>query len=253
MHAIWGRGGVRGLLTVLPVVLTVVFPIVYYVAVSLLPEIPPSPAVKRLLWESVGSGAGSRQVWMAAFTTLICPALYLCVPVLCGVGTASCVFVSEKEERTMESLFLSAMNGRSIFNAKVTACVLLSVAISWVSFLIFSITVSIIDLLLSAPYFFSLEWLMIALLVTPALALFSVVFVSLILPRVRGVGEALQTMGYLILPFLLLYLAQLSGAFQVRAWLLVLIAVALAVLAVVLFNVSNRKFQAEDIVRRENS
>ena len=244
LRAILGSGGIRALLTILPVILVVVLPVVTYVVISLLPETEPPPALLAALPEN---GAGPRQWWMSAFTSLICPVLYLCVPICCAVGSASRAFVGEKEDRTLETLFLSAMSGRSIFHVKVTACVLLSVLISWISFLVFSITVSILDLLLGAPYFFNLEWLVAAALLTPALALFSVVFVSLLLPRAQGVGEALQTMGYLTLPLLALYLAQLAGALRVGPVTLVILSALLLAAAVALFNRSARRFQLERI------
>ena len=173
------------------------------------------------------------------------------VPIVCAVASASCAFVGEKENGTLETLFLTSVNTKSIFSAKVTACSLISVIISLVAFLIFSITVSVTDLLLSVPYFFNLEWLVTVVLLMPALALFSVTFVSLVLSRVYSVGESLQTMGYLILPFILLYLAQFTGAFQINVLLLIGLAILLAVLSIILFNISSRKFQADFLLTKE--
>ena len=57
---------------------------------------------------------------MAAFTTLLCPMLFLCVPVICSVTVAAQVFVREKEGGTLETLMLSSMDARSLLHAKVT-------------------------------------------------------------------------------------------------------------------------------------
>ncbi len=235
---------------VLPVVLLVVVPLTYFVAINLLPVPQPVqfPETIREMLPADSVQRGYRQFWMDAFTTLLCPALYLCVPIICSVASASCAFVGEKEKGTLETVWLSPMTGRSIFNAKLIACSLISVVISLISFVLFSITVSVADIMLSAPYFFNFEWLATVLLLTPSLSLFSVIFVSLVLPRVHSVGESLQTIGYLILPFILLYLIQFTGAFRITLLFLVCLCGALLVLSVILFNVSSRNFQAEKLL-----
>ncbi len=255
LSAIWNRKGIRALLMAMPVALTVIVPLVYFVVISLLPEGEKGqlPKTIQILLSAENADYGHRQFWMNAFTTLMCPVLFLCVPIVCSVASASCAFVSERENGTLETLFLSSMNAKSVFNAKITACTLISVIISLISFVLFAITVSIADLMLSAPYFFSLEWLVTAVLLMPSLALFSVVFVTLILPRVYSTGEALQTMGYLILPFVLLYLVQLTGVFQITFLFLIVLALVLMALSIVLFNLSARKFRAENLTARSKA
>ncbi len=236
-----------------PLILVAVVPVVYFAAISLLPaaENTAVPETISALLPGESAGHGYRQFWMDAFTTLLCPMLFLSVPIVCAVASASCVFIGEKENGTLESLFLSSLSRKSVFSAKITTCVLISVIISLISFVVFVITVSVADIMISAPYFFSLDWLITAVLLAPALSLFSVTFVSLVLPRVFSVGESLQTIGYLLLPFIVLYLVQLTGAFRIGALLLFALAVLFFVLGIVLFNVSARKFQAEKLLDRQ--
>ena len=107
---------------------------------------------------------------------LLCPMLFLCVPVICSVTVAAQVFVREKEGGTLETLMLSSMDARSLLHAKVTCCTLLSIAISAIAFVAFTITISVADVLMGAPFFLNLEWLVCLVLVMPMVALFSVVF-----------------------------------------------------------------------------
>ena len=246
LSALWRSKGTRALLMLLPVILVVVIPLVYSVAISFLPTADDLTLPKQIA--ALMSGVekyGPRRQWMAAFPTLLCPMLFLCVPIICSVLAASKVFVGEKEGHTLETLMLSAIDEKSILHAKVTCCTLLSVAISFVSFVAFTITISVAELLMGAPFFLNLEWIICLLLFVPVLALFSVVFVSWEFSRVHSSGEALQTMGYLMLPLLLLYLGQFTGAFRITVPLLLGIIVVLAVLSIVLFNVTSRRFQPE--------
>jgi len=88
------------------------------------------------------------------------------------------------------------------------------------------------------------------LFLMPALAFFSVIFVSLVISRVHSTGESLQTMGYLILPFVILFLVQFTGIIKINAVFLLILSVLLAVASVVMFNVSARRFYAERLLER---
>lgn len=197
---------------------------------------------------SVDFDGDVRAFWLDIFAQLVCPTLFLCVPIVCAVAAATCAFVSELKNGTLETLLLSSMNVKSVFNAKITACTLISVIISLISFVVFTITMSVADILLSAPFFFNLEWLVTALLLTPALALFSVVFVSLIMAKVHSTSESLQTMGYLILPYALLCIAQLAGVFRLGFLTLLGLSVILFGADIILFNVSAGRFNAETLL-----
>ena len=250
IQAIWGAPAIRTLLLSVPIIGAVLLPVAAYIAINLLPEATvPSQEVRALLSRQEGT---SKQIWMETVTKLLCPLFYLCIPAVCGVASAACSFAGEKEGHTLESLFLSALPSRSIYNAKVTACSLLSLLISWVSFTVFAITVSILELLLGAPFFLSLEWIIIALLITPALVFFAVVFVSLILTRVQGVQEVLQTSGYLLVPLTILYLLQFSGLFYIGPLPLLGLFVLLVSASIVIFNVSGAKFNAETLFTKES-
>ncbi len=249
LTALWGRKGARALLMLLPIFLMVVLPVVYFVAISLMPmaeggEIP--QGIAALLPESV-SKLEYHQVWIEAFTTLLCPMLFLCVPLLTGAVSSACAFIVEKEEGTLETLMLSSMDVKSIFNAKITCCTILSCFISLIAFVAFFFTVTVADLMSGAPFFMRIDWLILLFPLMPVLSLFSVVFISLIIPRVYTTAEAMQTCSYLILPIVVLYLVQFTGVFRLHWAVLLLVAVLLGAASVVLYNISSRNFQAEKL------
>ncbi len=250
MGTIWAQKGLRALLMLLPLTLTVGIPAVYFAAISLLP-IEAGAGLPRALLRILPdytAGLDYRQGWLVAFTELLCPLLFLCVPILTAAVSASCAFVSERETGTFETLLLTSLDVKAVFNAKVTGCTVLSVLITGASFVAFSITEMIFEIFAGVPLFFSLDWLALALLLAPALSLFSVVFVGLIINRVHSTGESLQTMGYLILPVALLYLAQFTGVFRLNFLVLVLIAIVLAGADIILFNAASRGFTAERLL-----
>jgi len=252
LKSIWTRNSRRALLIFLPLTLVVGIPAVYFVAISLLPveagaKLP--EAIGALLPEYVWE-LDYRQGWLVAFTDLLCPMLFLCVPILTGAASASYAFVMERERGTLETLLLTSMGPKSVFNAKITNCTVLSVLISAAAFVAFSITVTVADIFAGVPLFFSFDWLALLLLEMPTLSLFSVVFVALTMTRVHSTGESLQTMGYLILPVAALYLMQLTGMFRLNLLALVIIAVVLAGADIVLFNTASRGFTPEKLLEK---
>lgn len=249
LNAFWTRRGVRALLMMLPLFLAVVLPVIYFAAISLVP-VTPDAQIPEGIWVLLPEYEGRleyRQAWTEAFTTLLCPMLYLCIPLLTGAVSSACAFVKEKEEGTLETLMLSSMQARSIFSAKISCCVLLSTFLSLVAFAAFFLTVTVTDILTGAPFFLRIDWLITVFLLMPAMSMFSVVFISLVISRVYSTGEAMQTLGYLVLPVVLVYLVQFTGVFRLHWAVLLVIAVVLAVISVILYNISARNFQPEKL------
>ena len=84
LGALWSRKGMRALLLLLPLALMVAIPVVYFVAISLLP-VPRGAQVPEILLGLLSEDAqklGYRQAWAQVFTALLCPLLFLCVPLV---------------------------------------------------------------------------------------------------------------------------------------------------------------------------
>lgn len=235
----------------LPLTLVVGIPAVYFVAILLLPVQAGArlPGAIGALLPEYAAGLDYRQGWMVAFTELVCPLLFLCVPVLTAAASASYAFVTERESGTLETLLLTSMDVKSVFTAKVGSCTILSVLISGAAFVAFGATAVIAEAFAQVPLFFNLEWLVILVLLMPVLSLFSAAFVAMIMTRVHSTGESLETMGYLIVPLAALYLAQLTGILRLNVWVLLGAAAALGVAAVVLYNGAARAFRPERLFR----
>ena len=78
--------------------------------------------------------------------------------------------------------------------------------------------------------------------------MFTTVFFSWIIPRVHSALEALQTVGYLLLPVAVFLLLQLTGVLRWNAGLMLLAAVVLIAGDVAFYNRSGRRFQAEALL-----
>lgn len=253
LSTLWSRKGVRALLVLVPLLLAVAIPVVYFTAISLVPA-SSGARVPEGIWALLPEYRGKlayQQAWIEAFTTLLCPMLFLCVPLLTGAVSAACVFMTEKEEGTLETLMLSSMNARSIFSAKIGCCTILSVFLSFAAFAAFFLTVTVADVLTGAPFFLRIDWIITLFPLTPVMSLFSVVFISLIITRVHSTGEAMQTLGYLILPVVAVYLVQFTGVFRLHWAVLLAAAAVLGAVSIILYNISAQNFQPEKLFARD--
>lgn len=267
----WSRTGLRTLMIFIPIVLVVIVPVIFLVAISLIPidtvgmlpegisgftqvgiDLLPGEIAYSLIPEKIsamistsGLSEDYRQDMFFAFTTLLCPMFFLSVPVLCATSAASSAFIAERENGTLESLMLSSMDRKSIFNAKISGCVIFSVLVSLVSFIAFTITVAVGAIILSCSFFFNFDWFIIIVLLMPAISIFCVVFVSLLSIRIKSMGESLQLSGYFILFIALIYLAQFSGLFQINVFVLILFAVLILVADFIMFNKASKNYTAE--------
>lgn len=248
--SVWSNGGIRLLLILLPIILVLIVPVTFLVAISLMPvgagESVPE-GILNMLPEDVAN-LNYKAAMFAAFTNMLAPMFYLSVPIISSVAISSMSIVHEKEEHTLETLMLTSVSAKSIFNAKIVASTLLSLAISLLSFILFSITAIVGSSIVSAPLFFNFDWFVIIILLTPAITVFCTVFVSLMSSRVKSVGESLQIMGYFILIVASLFLMQFCGLFNITAVTLLIISLILIIADFVLYNTAMKKFTPDKML-----
>ncbi len=245
---IWNQKLVRSSLLVLPVLLSLGLPLLFLLlAVLLPPEELDAGAFETLLGPSLPDVEMRGQMYYV-FTNLICPMLFAMIPLMSATVSASCAFVGEKERGTMETLLLSPLSVRKLFQAKVAGCSLLSGLITWISFVLFFIVTTVGDIVTGAPFFFSLNWFILVFLMSPALTVLGVVFMVMISGRSKTTMEAMQVSGYIVFPVVMLFVGQITGLFILQWWMLLLVTALLAGVDVLLYNRGFSKFTAEKLL-----
>lgn len=250
---LWNQHGMRIFFILLPFIMAVVIPVAFFVVITLSDtgSVSAVPKALLVLLSDSAENLDYRQLMSHAFVSLICPIFYLCIPVISSVVAASSSFVTESENGTLETLMLSSVSPREIYNAKVAGSVILSVFVSLISFIAFAITASVGNVILWTPFFFSPSWLILLLGLMPALSVFCVLMVSLKLSKIHTVKESLKTMGYFILLIVVFYLLQMAGVYVITAQLLLILSLLLIILDIVLFNLSRRRFTPEEQLLKE--
>lgn len=250
MGEIWSDRTTRSILVLVPLVMSLFLPALF---LALLLNVPLSQmnGVNQMLklLPSQAAWMNRRQGMFYLVTNLICPMLFLMIPLMSSSISAAYGFTGEKKNGTMETLLLSPLGPRKIFKAKAFGCVGLSAVSTAVSFVLFSIVTSIGDAMLSMPFYFNWSWLVLLFLFSPGITLFGVVFIALISVKSKNYTESVQISGYLILPIVLLFLGQFTGLFRVGAALLLWLSLVLLAVDFFLWFLSAGLASSEKLLR----
>ena len=147
--------------------------------------------------------------------------LYLMVPLVVATVIAADSFAGERERRTLEALLHSATSDRELFLGKLLAAYLPAVASSWAAFAVYSVVANLLGASSAGGIFFpTATWLVIAVWVAPAVALLNIGLMVGISSRVRSLQAAHQIGSLLILPFILIVVAQITGLMLLDLWTL---------------------------------
>lgn len=250
LRGIWKTRMVRLTVILVPILLCFALPAFYLFLAWMVPEteLEGTRELAAML-PAAAEGLSERQLMVVMISRLLGPMFFLMIPLMVSTASAACSFVGERENGTMETLLLAPVSLRQIFRAKVTACLLLSLITELVSLLAFSAVMAAASLLFEVPYYLDWSWAVLILLLSPGVTLFGVTFMVLISGRSKSSMEAMQTSGYLVLPVVLLFVGQLSGAFTLGPGLLLVLSLAVAAADAVLASLASRAFTPEKLLR----
>lgn len=95
----------------------------------------------------------------------------------------------------------------------------------------------------------SISWLVVLLLVSPAISLIAVTLIVRGSARAQSVEESQQVAVFLLLPLLLLIVGQFTGVLLMNVWILLGLGVVCAVLAWILLQKSMGRFTYEKLLQ----
>jgi len=236
-------------LIIVPLVLTVILPSVFILASYLAPDASDFQVMIDMMPVINQSDTISRTLMSIILNNLM-PIFFILVPIMSASTMAASSFVGEKEKRTLETLLYCPLSVNQIFQSKVIASFILSMIVSFASFVLMLIVTEVLILLMTGSLLLpDIRWLIIMLVVSPALSLFAITMIVSGSAKAKTVEGAQQRTVFLIMPFLLLIAGQFAGIILVNAWILLGIGAVFAALSVVFLKRSRRKFTYETLLR----
>lgn len=236
-------------LLVVPLVLTIILPSVFVFLIHFMPDDPDIQKLLELLPQAAQSASLELTV-AGLFLNFILPVFFLIIPIMTASVMAASSFVGEKEKHTLETLLYCPLSVRQIFRSKVIASFLLSMMVSLISFcamlLVFEAEVFFLMGSFLLP---GISWLIILLLISPAISLIAVTLIVRGSAKAQSMEESQQSAVFLILPLILLLVGQFTGVLLVSAWILLGVGAVCALLAWLLLKKCMGRFTYEMLLK----
>ncbi len=207
-------------LIILPIILIVVIPAGLGLASRLLPDaLASETADLQLLLDSLPpavqnqmAGLSDGEAVMIAMLVYLFAPMFLIVPVMVSSVIAADSFVGERERKTLEALLHTPLTSTEMLLAKMLSSWTVAVAVTLGTFVLYSVVVNLVGWQAMGGLFFpNLTWLLLAFWVAPAVAGLGLAVTVLISSRVKTFQEASQLGGIVVLPIVILLIAQLAG------------------------------------------
>lgn len=236
-------------LLIVPLVLTIVWPSIFIITIHFVPDDPDITKLLSLIPEAARMESLELTI-SSIILNYILPVFFLVIPIMTASIMAASAFVGEKERHTLETLLYCPLTLKQIFQAKVWASFLLSMIVSLISFAAMFLVIETELLFLAGRMLIpSVSWLVVMLLLSPAISLIAVTLIVRGSAKAQSVEESQQSAVFLIVPLILLVAGQFTGVLLMSVWVLLFLSVVCAILAWVLLKKSMGQFTYEKILQ----
>jgi len=192
----------------------------------------------------------TEKIGIEIFFNNILPIFLMFIIVSVSSTMASNSFVGEKEKRTLETLFYSPMPLKEIFQAKILASFLFSMAAAFLSLIIMQIAVQtaifILAEMLLVP---NVNWIIMMFLVLPSTALIAINFIVTSSSKSKSSEESNQRSMFLIIPIMFLMMGQFSRVIVMGPLQFLLLGIGIAFIAFLMFKRSYGKYNYEALLK----
>jgi ABC-2 type transport system permease protein len=177
--------------------------------------------------------------------------MYLIIPLMVASVIAADSFAGEKERKTLEALIYTPTTDLELFTGKVLSAWLPALLVSLVGFVLYGVSVNAAAWPTMQRIFFpNITWLVLVLWVAPGAAALGLGATVLVSSRVNSFQEANQIAGVIVLPIVILVVAQASGVMYLSIGLTAALGVVIWLIAGGLLWVGIRTFRRSEIIAR---
>lgn len=249
LKAIAANKRIFSIMLMLPFIMAVVLPSIFILMLYFSPE---SASDFQMLTGTAFDGQLSdvNQMVLSLVVNNIMPTFFMMIPVMVSSVMAASSFVGEKEKRTLETLLYSPISIRQIFQAKILASFIMSMLVSFLSFVLMLLVTQVEIVLTTGSLLLpDNSWLVVLLLLSPAVSLISITVIVRGSAKARSTEEAQQRSSLLVMPIVFLIVGQFSGLLLVNIWILLGMSILCAIIALLLMNSSFRKLSYETLLK----
>ncbi len=256
------NAGVRVPLIVAPLIILVLLPTLLVLAGDVLSSsqvVPVDDIGASLIGEATSeetireaTGRATNEGGFAIFVLEVFLApLYLLVPLVVSTVIAADSFAGERERGTLEALLHTPTTDRELLTAKFISSWLPAVTVGVVGFGVYSVVANTVAWPSVGRIFFpNLTWILLGFWVTPALAALGLGLMVIVSSRVQSLQSAHQIGSLVVLPIIILVIAQVSGAIRLGPGSTFAMGAALWIGAAVLLRIGAVSLRRENLALR---
>jgi ABC-type Na+ efflux pump permease subunit len=237
-------------LTIVPLMMALVLPSIFILVVHFAPQEAGDLDMMLRLLPTGGQFTDIAHLFVGLVLNNIMPIFFMIIPVMGASVMAASSFVGEKEKRTLETLLYCPLTLRQIFRAKILASFAVSMLVTIISFVAMLAVVEL-ELVLTMGRMMppGAGWLAVLLLIAPAISLIAITIIVRGSAKAQTMEESQQKSTFLVLPVVLLVVAQFTGLVLISGWMLLGIGLILAAIAALCLRGSMRKADYETLLK----
>jgi ABC-2 type transport system permease protein len=177
--------------------------------------------------------------------------MYLILPLMVSSVIAADSFAGEKERKTLEALLYTPTTDLELFFAKLLSAWIPAIAVAWGGFVLYSLVANVAAWPTMGRIFFpNMMWVVLAIFVAPAIAGLGLGTTVLVSVRAQGFQDAYQLGVIVVLPIILLVIAQAAGVIYFSLGLVALLGLVVWVIDIALLWFGGRTFRRSELAAR---
>jgi ABC-type Na+ efflux pump permease subunit len=177
--------------------------------------------------------------------------MHLILPIMTSSVIAADSFAGERERKTLEALLYTPTSDLDLLLAKMLGALVPGVLVAWISALVYWILVDIGAWpLFGRPILPDATWILLALWVAPAAAAMALGATVIVSSRAKSFQDANQISGLVVLPVVVLMVAQASGVTFLSVWLTFVVGLVFWLLAAILYAIGARTLRRSELLAR---
>jgi len=175
--------------------------------------------------------------------------LFLIVPLMVAAVIAADSLAGEKERKTIEALLYTPTTDLELYLAKLLGPWLAAIGVATFGYVLFVVAANVTaPAVVTRPIAVNSLWIVTLVWLNPAVAALALGTLVMVSARVRGFMEAYQLGATIVLPVVLLMIAQFSGLLFLDAGLAVVIGAVTWIVALGILRLGYRWFRRERLL-----
>lgn len=239
-------------MTIVPIVLIVLIPLAILIGANFIGSdsstfTKMAPLLKKL--PSEYNAYTPAQLLIKVSLNFMFPSYFLIIPIMCSGVIGASSFVGEKEHKTLESLLYTPISMEQLLRAKILGVFVPSYIVTLISFIVFGIIFNVGGFIYFGGLIFpDVKWLIIILWISPAVNLLSLTFTVMISAKSETFQEAQQVSGLLVIPVILVLVAQMTGVLLLSNLVMFIVGGVLLIIDYILIKRISSKFIPEKLI-----